>query len=482
MPADPAPRLRLEEIRLLERPVQFRLPFRFGVVTLTEAPQAFARVRVRLESGQEAWGCAAEVMAPKWFDKDAALSNEQNIDQLRRSLHNAAERYLTPQWHTPFGHFENAYPEVLAHDSADAHNPLLASFGQAVLDRAILDAVCRRLNLSFVQALVGNIPGIRADVVAPDLAGFDMAAFLASLNPDNHIEARHTVGMVDPLTGADLIDGDYPNDGLPVSLEQVIDYYGHRYFKIKVGGDMAADLQRLERIAAVLDDKCSRYFVTLDGNEQYQDAEGVLELLRTMASRPRLEQFLGSILFVEQPLNRAVATDRPIASLAQRFPVIIDESDGEIDTFPKAKALGYTGVSSKQCKGLYKSMFNAARCRAWNAAGQDTRYFLSAEDLTCQAGIAVQQDLALVAALGITHVERNGHHYVRGMYGAPRHEQQAFAAGHPGLYTDIEGATCLRIAAGRIDLTSLACPGLAVNAEPDWRTMQEIDRPVTITD
>ena len=41
-----APRLIVEAIELYERPVRLRLPFRFGVVTLTECPQAFARVRV----------------------------------------------------------------------------------------------------------------------------------------------------------------------------------------------------------------------------------------------------------------------------------------------------------------------------------------------------------------------------------------------------------------------------------------------------
>ena len=39
-------RMRLMESSFYERPVKLRLPFRFGVVTLTEAPQAFVRVRV----------------------------------------------------------------------------------------------------------------------------------------------------------------------------------------------------------------------------------------------------------------------------------------------------------------------------------------------------------------------------------------------------------------------------------------------------
>jgi len=61
------------------------------------------------------------------------------------------------------------------------------------------------------------------------------------------------------------------------------------------------------------------------------------------------------------------------------------------------------------------------------AAGT-ARYFMSAEDLTTQAGLSVQQDLALVSLLGIAHVERNGHYYVNGMAAQPDGEQDAFLA------------------------------------------------------
>ena len=40
------------------------------------------RLRIQTPSA-EAWGAAAELLAPKWFDKDPALSDEQNIQQLR---------------------------------------------------------------------------------------------------------------------------------------------------------------------------------------------------------------------------------------------------------------------------------------------------------------------------------------------------------------------------------------------------------------
>src|SRR5207248_10118844 len=127
------------------------------------------------------------------------------------------------------------------------------------------------------------------------------------------------------------------------------------------------------------------------------------------------------ILFIGQPIARKVALDVDLRSADLGKPVIIDESDGELDTFVQAKARGYRGVSSKTCKGFYKSVLNAARCKAWGDG-----YFMSAEDLTTQAGLSVQQDLALVNLLGIGHVERNGHYYVNGMAAQPPSEQRAF--------------------------------------------------------
>ena len=85
------------------------MPFRFGVVTLTEAPQAFARVRIRLDDGTQAVGMAAELLAPKWFDKNPALSNEDNFDQLRSALGIARGLYLDGQADTAFGHFARHY-------------------------------------------------------------------------------------------------------------------------------------------------------------------------------------------------------------------------------------------------------------------------------------------------------------------------------------------------------------------------------------
>ena len=98
---------------------------------------------------------------------------------------------------------------------------------------------------------------------------------------------------------------------------------------------------------------------------------------------------------------------------------------------------------------------------------------MSGEDLTTQAGIAVQQDLALVSLLGLTHLERNGHHFIDGFADRPASEADAFLAAHPDLYHRQNGRVRLRIEQGRIAIGSLACPGFATAALPDlaspWR-------------
>ena len=467
------PTLKVTEVRLYERPVTLRLPFRFGVVTLTQAQEALVRVRITLSSGEEAWGCAAELLAPKWFDKNAALSNDENMEQLRVSIRCARDLYEAAEEATAFGLFASHYEAQLAACAAQDLNSLIACFGPAMLDRAVLDALCHATGLSFYQAIQDNVVGLEATSFAQVAPDFAFEPFLAALKPSPRIHARHTVGLVDPITAADQSAQERVNDGLPETLEEVIGAYGHTRFKVKVSGDLSADLVRLTAIAAVLDRLAGDYKVSLDGNEQYGSVGEIMALWDAMAGTPALTKFMAAILFIEQPIKRHVALSADMGPLAAHRPVIIDESDADFDAFPNARALGYSGVSSKTCKGVYRSIINLARCQAWNSEGNGA-YFLSAEDLTTQPGVSVQQDLALVSLLGLAHVERNGHHYVRGMTGCSAAEQAGFLAAHPDLYRQLGDTVALRIEDGQIQMASLSCTGFAIGAEPDWPSLQEM--------
>jgi len=465
-----APLFRILALDLFERGVALRMPFRFGVATLTACPQAFVRARIAID-GREVEGGSAELLAPKWFDKNLALSNDDNFDQLRTSLELARDAYL--QDRTPRSAFGYAKTHYQAHVDACARvglNPLIAGFGTALVDRAVLDALCRDRGASFYAAVMHNLPGIDA-TLTPDLAGFELDGYLASLRPATHIDVRHTVGLVDPITADDVAE--WVNDGLPETLEQVIAFYGNRYFKLKVSGNAQADLERMARIAAVLE-PIPDYTITFDGNEQYADAASAVAFWQALKRTPATRRMAASTLYIEQPLSRAITLNTDVRPLARERPVLIDEADATMDSFPQATDFGYTGVSSKNCKGLYHSLLNAARCARHNrdAGG----YFMSAEDLTTQAGLAVQQDLALVNLIGLTHVERNGHHYVHGFagQGASAAEAGAFARAHPGMYVGTGDEVRLNVHDGRLELASLDTPGLASGAFPDFERLQPL--------
>jgi hypothetical protein len=455
------PRINVRDIALFERATPFRKPFRFGAVTVEGAAQAFVRVEIVLENGPAALGGTAELMVPKWFDKNPALSPADTVDALRRSLVAARALYLEPRAPlTAFALHAACIAGQIARCGAENIPPLAAAFGAAQIDKAILDALLRAHRLDLFRGLGANIAGLDARLT-PDIDDGAIRHFLVSRRPPDRVALRHTVGMLDRLDGSGGLAG--------IAAET-----GCRFFKIKLGGDPAADIARLAAIDAELAKAGMDYRVTLDANEQYAGIGPLGALCHALDSEPELVGLKGRLLYIEQPLPREIALERPLGALAERFAVIIDEADDSYDAFPKAKNAGYAGISSKACKGIYKSLLNGARAMAWNAQNRARRYFVSAEDLTCQPGLALQQDTALVAFHGIAHAERNGHHYGDDFAGAPAAEQAAFAAAHPDLYRADADRVRLHIEEGGISARSLAVPGFASAVMPDWAAMQPL--------
>src|SRR5258705_8385965 len=457
------PRLAVRDIAFFERPVTFARPFRFGAVVINATPQAFARVEIEVEGKGTATGASAEFLVPKWFDKRPQLSPDETVAELRRSLLIAREIYLARSgFDTAFGlHVACIGAQVEACAREDIP-PLAAAYGPAEIDKAILDALLRATQTNFFDGMAGNIAGIDARL-SRDLGDDDVAQFLSGRQRLERVAIRHTVGLDDRIEG---------EGGVADTKENA----GARYFKLKLNGDPALDSDRLIRIGRELITLPYGYRVTLDANEQYADLAALGALVDRLDRDSALKPIAGKLLYIEQPMPRDITKASPLGALAGRG-LIIDEADDSYDAFPVARALGYRGISSKSCKGIYKSVINATRAAKWSATGGN--YFVTCEDLTCQAGLAVQQDLALGALIGVTHAERNGHHYVDGFGDTPAAEAQAFLSAHPDLYKSDGGKVRLSIHDGDLVTGSLAAPGFATSVHPDWSAMSPLERPTT---
>lgn len=465
-----APRLRIVESRLGLRTAVSRMPFRYGVVTVRAAPIATLAMTIESERGERARGYAADFLAYRWFDKRPHKSLHDNVADLIRAIELAVSAAQSVKsGRTAFDLWHESLAAVTAQAATHDLNDLTASFGASMPERAVIDALGRLLGQPVAALVASDALGIDLARLDPALAGTGPRRCL----PERPLEAlwvRHTVGLVDPITAGDIPAGDAVNDGLPETLEDYLRVDGLRYLKVKVAGRLDEDLARLAAIAALLARNPAPVAVTLDGNEQYRDLAAFAELVDRMGTTPALQPLDRAILFIEQPLERSVALAPEAAPLLERIgrrkPVIIDEADGTLDAFRTAMSLGYSGVSHKNCKGVYKSLLNLARAQRANERLGTQRFFLSAEDLTNLPVVPLQADLAAVAMLGIPHVERNGHHYFFGLNHLTREEQADALARHGDIYAPFGDGAVLRIADGRIRTGSLQVPGMGFAALP----------------
>lgn len=426
-----------------------RMPFRYGNACLTAAPILHVRVRIVSSTGEEAVGIAADCLPPLWFDKDPKKDYRRNVDDQLTAFQTAREIYLLlgGNLNTARDLWEASYSRILDEAQASGINALTASFGGSFFERAIVDAVCRLKSVSLYDGLSKNLLGLETAKDLPE-------------DPPKQLWCRHTIGLADPITAREIPDEERLSDGLPQALEEDIEFYGLRYFKVKVCGDHEQDLSRLTRMSALFAQRCPNgYTVTLDGNEQYKDLHNLEKLLDAIQSQPYGKEFFDAILFIEQPLHRDLALHDTAASgivnLSEVKPIIIDESDDRLDAFSQATALGYSGVSHKNCKGIFKSLVNRQLINDLNREVDEPRYFQSGEDLANVAVIPLQEDLASIVALGVDHVERNGHHYYHGLDHLPEREAENALATHGDLYEAREGSVFLRVVDGRIDVGSV---------------------------
>ena len=459
--------LRSAELFRLE--LRARMPFRYGIATMTEVPQLIVRLTFDL-GGTAETGLAADLLPPKWFTKDPARGLADEIEEMLHVIRAAVRHARGIRAPNAFEFWRELYAAQMAWAAVEKLPPLLANFGTSFVERALIHAICRVRRVTLAGALRENLPGIDLGAVQPALSGMAPRDYLPAV-PPAEVFARHTVGLSDPITAGDLVAGERVDDGLPQTLDEVIRFYGQRHFKIKINGEAARDRDRLERMAAVLAAECGGDFAfSLDGNESFHAVAAFADYFRGLRAAPALRDFWPRLMYVEQPWNRSVALSPAISELArawpERPPIIIDESDAELSSLPAALALGYAGTSHKNCKGVFKSVINAGLLAQRRAAGLPA--VLSGEDLGNVGPISVAQDLAAQAALGVTSVERNGHHYFAGLAQFPRALQEHALAHHADLYVRAAAGPAAGPASGwpRLDLRGGQLAIGSVNAAP----------------
>lgn len=460
--------LRSAELFRLE--LRARMPFRYGIATMTEVTQLITRFTFEID-GRPETGIASDLLSPKWFTKDPARGLADEVDEMLRVIRAAIAHARAIRAATVFGFWRELYAAQSAWAKTEQLPPLLSNFGTSFVERGLVHALCRARKSNLSAALRDDLFAVDLGSLHPDLADMKPRHFLPPAPPPDII-ARHTIGLADLIQSSEVTPAERVPDGLPQSLDECIRFYGLRHFKVKINGEGARDLDRLARITAVLEAECGGdYAFSLDGNECFHDVGSFVDYYRSLRARPALRPLWSHLLYVEQPWHRSVALSAAIGELAhawpERPPIIIDESDGALDSLPTALALGYAGTSHKNCKGVFKSVANAGLLALRRARGLPA--VLSGEDLCNVGPLSTLQDLAAQAALGVTSVERNGHHYFTGLEQFPRALQRHAIEQHPDLYVLLpSGSPRLDIRSGRLALGTVNAAPFGIPGEVDF--------------
>ena len=466
-------RVSFKESRLGLRNSTVRIPFRYANTCLTRCPQAVMQIAVEIDGKQQV-GFSGDCLPPGWFDKSPDKTFETQIADMLAVIAEATAEFSRSMRKpvTLFEGWKPVYDHVHAWAEARGLPPLVAAFGISFGERALMDAIARHASVGFGAAVRAGLYGIVPGEIHESLQGMAVADWLPG-EPARSIFARHTIGLSDPLTAADIPAGERLEDGFPQALEEYVRDNGICYLKVKVANDPDADLERIRTIAEIVERyRGSDYRVTLDGNEQYKQPGELERLIESIRSRSELASFWDNILVVEQPLDRRIALEpdqtEGVRELGKVKPVVIDESDGRLDSYVSAMACGYRGVSSKNCKGPIKSLLNAGLVWQGNQEKGPGHYVMTGEDLCAVGVIPVQSDLCLVATLGLEHVERNGHHFHPGLSYLSNNQQKAAIERHPDLYAECAGRVAPAVRDGKLEIGSLQCDGFGFSVLPEW--------------
>lgn len=447
----------VKEARYYILNMKTRMPFQYGIATLHALPHVFLVLTVQVD-GKTVCGVSAEGLPPKWFRKDPAQRFEDELDEMIAVLKLAADHTLGLKARpTVFQYWRDLYDQMSRHYNRTGLPALLWGLGVSMVERALMDAFCKAVEAPLHEVVRSNRLGLALDWFHPELAGTVPATWLPR-KPLDTISVRHTIGMSDPLRVEDVDDVMQPNDGLPRAFEEVIEHYKSGYFKFKLTGQLAHDAKRLGHVLNIMSQANGTDFkFTLDGNEYFHVMKDFLSYWEALKASPILERYLSCLLFLEQPFHRSIALDVDLNPLKEHdIPIIIDESDDTPTAIRMALKCGYAGTSHKNCKGVFKSIATACYLKWLEGQGGTNPYLLSAEDLATVGPVALLQDLAVAALLGITHIERNGHHYFKGLTMYPLEIQQQICRTHSDVYTtDSQVGVTLRVEEGQLNIGSV---------------------------
>ncbi|HEX4212415.1 MAG TPA: enolase C-terminal domain-like protein [Candidatus Dormibacteraeota bacterium] len=428
--------IRVVEARAFFRTEQTEDGLAFGRQRTADLTLCHVRVRVESRRGDPGVGWGAIFLSHPWAMPQVPLPAEARDGLMRELVVDACERAAGDGEFThPLDIFSRLRGERPVPASARGLAAPIPELARLVclspVDAAIHDAFGIAAGISSYDAYgPEHCAHDLAPLVGEGLAGRYAADFLRE-EAATRVPVAHTVGLGDSLTDPRRSD----LEGPPRTLERWIARDGVYCFKVKFGGDIAWDLERLIEVHDVAASALGGRPIELsvDFNGQCPSVDLLVGLLEDL--RRRSPATYAALRYVEQPT--APETTPEVRAASALKPMILDEAFTRLDEIEPALEAGWSGVAIKTCKGQSLCLLGLAAVRRRDA-------MCVIQDLS-NVGVAFLQSVGLASRLPeMTGLEANARQYYPNSSGPE-------TAAHPDV---------MRVAEGCVSTSSLGGPGL----------------------
>lgn len=177
------------------------------------APLCVLRVVIETSSGARSTGYASDLLVPKWFEKVSEQSIDADWVRLIEGISWACDAVTASQTPaTVFDHWDRLDTERVMGWQGDRSTRLMLGQSVSIVERAMLDAVCRANGQPLHQALRSGATGFHGS----RLGAIGSLEEVVRREPLTQIAIRHTVGLLDAIE-SNSQPFDASDDGFPVS-------------------------------------------------------------------------------------------------------------------------------------------------------------------------------------------------------------------------------------------------------------------------
>ncbi len=408
--------VRIDALDLTLHNERLAVPLHLSRGAITEVTYAKVVIEVQTRAGKTQRGTGAIFLSDLWAFPDPAYDHAQKDWAMRTLCQAIGDALRTGDvYGDPLekGHaLEAALPGLVIQVEESlpflkpGAIPYLAALNcLSIFDAAVHDGWGRALGGSAYAFY--DAEWLNADLgvyLGSDFDGAYPAAFLAGQRRTT-LRPQHVVGVSDALTPETT---KATTGALPTNLTDWIRRDGLTCFKLKSRGqDPAVDAQRLRDVyttAVQAGAPPAALHLSLDPNEACAHPDFLLEMIERLARD--CPAALAALDYIEQPTARDLGSySFTLHKVAQRKPVIIDESLDRLENLAQLQPLGWSGLALKTCKGQSHSLL--AYC--W---GKQQNLFMTLQDLT-NPGLALVHSANLCAHLdlSVAYFEGNSRQY-----------------------------------------------------------------------